>query len=219
MSLYSTTALSLVVLDTDWVPPSGSVVDLHLVQLEVDVDVHSGREGHWVRNRTQWIRFRTQLDIMHKQTWINHDRITLFKKFFQFPSLLIIVEFSTLKNLGNLTTKNSTHHEFVATDHEFVATDHEFVATDYEFVVWTSFIYCIKTQEMNYRLQLRLQKWYLSLSNQTIIVRNITTKETIREDGLWRRRKSKFCVIFVMLNSRMSGNWTDINLPRYTLRT
>ena len=141
MSLYSTTALSLVVLDTDWVPPSGSVVDLHLVQLEVDVDVHSGREGHWVRNRTQWIRFRTQLDIMHKQTWINHDRITLFKKFFQFPSLLIIVEFSTLKNLGNLTTKNSTHHEFVATDHEFVATDHEFVATDYEFVVWTSFIY------------------------------------------------------------------------------
>ena len=143
MSLYSTTALSLVVLDTDWVPPSGSVVDLHLVQLEVDVDVHSGREGHWVRNRTQWIRFRTQLDIMHKQTWINHDRITLFKKFFQFPSLLIIVEFSTLKNLGNLTTKNSTHHEFVATDHEFVATDHEFVATDYEFVVWTSFIYCL----------------------------------------------------------------------------
>ena len=143
MSLYSTTALSLVVLDTDWVPPSGSVVDLHLVQLEVDVDVHSGREGHWVRNRTQWIRFRTQLDIMHKQTWINHDRITLFKKFFQFPSLLIIVEFSTLKNLGNLTTKNSTHHEFVATDHEFVATDHEFVATDYEFVVWTSFIYWI----------------------------------------------------------------------------
>ena len=143
MSLYSTTALSLVVLDTDWVPPSGSVVDLHLVQLEVDVDVHSGREGHWVRNRTQWIRFRTQLDIMHKQTWINHDRITLFKKFFQFPSLLIIVEFSTLKNLGNLTTKNSTHHEFVATDHEFVATDHEFVATDYEFVVWTSFIYCV----------------------------------------------------------------------------
>ena len=142
MSLYSTTALSLVVLDTDWVPPSGSVVDLHLVQLEVDVDVHSGREGHWVRNRTQWIRFRTQLDIMHKQTWINHDRITLFKKFFQFPSQLIIVEFSTLKNLGNLTTKNSTHHEFVATDHEFVATDHEFVATDYEFVVWTSFIYC-----------------------------------------------------------------------------
>ena len=140
--LYSTTALSLVVLDTDWVPPSGSVVDLHLVQLEVDVDVHSGREGHWVRNRTQWIRFRTQLDIMHKQTWINHDRITLFKKFFQFPSLLIIVEFSTLKNLGNLTTKNSTHHEFVATNHEFVATDHEFVATDYEFVVWTSFIYC-----------------------------------------------------------------------------
>ena len=136
MSLYSTTALSLVVLDTDWVPPSGSVVDLHLVQLEVDVDVHSGREGHWVRNRTQWIRFRTQLDIMHKQTWINHDRITLFKKFFQFPSLLIIVEFSTLKNLGNLTTKNSTHHEFVATDHEFVA-------TDYEFVVWTSFIYCM----------------------------------------------------------------------------
>ena len=136
MSLYSTTALSLVVLDTDWVPPSGSVVDLHLVQLEVDVDVHSGREGHWVRNRTQWIRFRTQLDIMHKQTWINHDRITLFKKFFQFPSLLIIVEFSTLKNLGNLTTKNSTHHEFVATDHEFVA-------TDYEFVVWTSFIYWI----------------------------------------------------------------------------
>ena len=134
MSLYSTTALSLVVLDTDWVPPSGSVVDLLLVQLEVDVNVHSGREGHWVRNRTQWIRFRTQLDIMHKQTWINHDRITLFKKFFQFPSLLIIVEFSTLKNLGNLTTKNSTHHEFVATDHEFVA-------TDYEFVVWTSFIY------------------------------------------------------------------------------
>ena len=72
---------------------------------------------------------------MHKQKWINHDRITLFTKFFQFPSLLIIVEFSTLKNLGNLTTKNSTHHEFVATDHEFVA-------TDYEFVVWTSFIYC-----------------------------------------------------------------------------
>ena len=124
-----------------WVPPLGSVVDLHLVQLEVDVDFHSGREGHWVRFRIQWVRFRIQLGIMHKQTWINHDRITLFKKFFQFPSLLIIVEFSTLKNLGNLTTKNSTHHEFVATDHEFVATDHEFVATDYEFVVWTSFIY------------------------------------------------------------------------------
>ena len=60
-----------------WVPPLGSVVDLHLVQLEVDVDFHSGREGHWVRFRIQWVRFRIQLGIMHKQTWINHDRGTI----------------------------------------------------------------------------------------------------------------------------------------------